>query len=69
MSAGNGNDARIVNKRLRLMSLSSFRVTVTELQNGLRNRNLTYRLFSWVAGALRARGINSIIPVMNDWTF
>jgi hypothetical protein len=36
---GNGNEARIVNKRLRLSSFNSFYVTIAELRNGLRNLN------------------------------
>jgi len=33
------NDARIVNKRLRLSLLNAFHVTVTECRNGLRSHN------------------------------
>lgn len=38
---GKGEDARFVNKGLRLSSLNSFHVTVTGLRNGLRNLNRT----------------------------
>jgi hypothetical protein len=39
-SNGYGNDARIVNKRLRLSSLNSLHVTLTHNRNGLRGLNL-----------------------------
>jgi len=34
-----GNEARIVNKRLRLSALNSLHVTLTDNRNGLRNLN------------------------------
>jgi len=45
MSNGQGNDARIVYKRLRLSCSILLNVTVPELRNGLRNRNLNPKIW------------------------